>query len=499
MGTTVGWVSWIVNMIIPVLIFMFLNEMIFFSKDEADKDKTDVKSKKLHRKKLLQLIPLSPLGLFVIILASLVVSETLLNAFCVVLGVMDFTSDLAVVPQISQKAVFLYNISGSGFSNEYVLGVLFLGCLIALPILVLMIKRYCKVVSSSINMGLFVYMAVLYMYVTSTIITNPINELSLTASSLISSASFITMLLIFFLPFRDKIELMRQNENTDKLKQINTLPIIIFVLLVILLGLEVMLQKNGYMDLTYYLLILAFALILYSVSQVSYNILFRHIDEQLEIEALTRESKESQEEVILAFAEITEAKSGQTGQHVKRVSEYCRVLAQGMGMSQKEVENIRIASMMHDIGKMLISPEILEKIGSLTEEEFDVMKTHVVIGENLLHNAPGEIMSIARVVAQQHHEWWNGKGYLGMRGEQIALSARITAVADVYDALTSSRSYKKAWSSELARSKILDESGTHFDPKIVEVFDESFEEIVKLQNKYKDHITVTASQEKKEA
>jgi HD-GYP domain-containing protein (c-di-GMP phosphodiesterase class II) len=279
---------------------------------------------------------------------------------------------------------------------------------------------------------------------------------------------------------------MRKNENSQLIRQINTLPIINFFLQVILLGLEIMLQANGYMDLAYYLLILAFTLILYISAQLAYSILLRHIEERNEIEELSKESLAAQEQVTLAFAEITEAKSGQTGQHIKRVSEYSRVLAEGLGYEPHDVETIRIASMMHDVGKLLISPEILEKCGRLTDEEFEIMKTHVTIGENLLHNAPGEIMRVARVIAQQHHEKWNGMGYLGMKGEEIDRSARITAVADVYDALTSNRSYKKAWYSEQAFEMIKNERGEHFDPEVVDVFINRFDEFKAIQEKYAD-------------
>lgn len=191
-----------------------------------------------------------------------------------------------------------------------------------------------------------------------------------------------------------------------------------------------------------------------------------------------------QEEVILALAEITEAKSGQTGKHVKRVSEYCRILAENMGMSAAQVENLRLASMMHDVGKLLIPNEILEKESALTDEEYAIMKTHVIIGEQLLHNATGEVMKEARVVALEHHEQWDGSGYLGKKGEEISLSARIVAVADVFDALVSTRSYKTGWEPNKVYSMIVDESGKKFDPEVVSVFIKSYNKMLEVYNKF---------------
>lgn len=202
------------------------------------------------------------------------------------------------------------------------------------------------------------------------------------------------------------------------------------------------------------------------------------------IQQKTEEIINVQEEVILAFAEITEAKSGQTGQHVKRVSEYCRLLAEGMGMTADEVENLRVASMMHDVGKLMIPNEILEKDSSLSKEEYEIMKTHVTEGEMLLHNASGEIMHTARLVALQHHEQWNGGGYLGMKGEEISLQARIVAVADVFDALVSARSYKSGWEPNRVYSLIVEESGKKFDPEVVKVFVGNYSKMIDIYNKF---------------
>lgn len=204
----------------------------------------------------------------------------------------------------------------------------------------------------------------------------------------------------------------------------------------------------------------------------------------LEIKA--SQTMKIQEQVILAFAEITEAKSGQTGQHVKRVSEYSRVIAKGLELPEEEVEQIQIASMMHDVGKIMIPSEILEKPGKLTNQEFDIIKTHISTGEHLLHNALGDIMEKARIIALEHHEKWNGEGYLGKCRDEISLEGRIVAVADVFDALVSKRSYKKPWSPEEAFQKIVSESGEHFDPNIVTVFQNRYDEILHVLQQYQN-------------
>lgn len=481
--TLVIWVSGFVNMIIPALIFLFLNDRIFWS---GINEPTDKSSKREHRKKMWRLLPVSPIGLFVIIVAALVIVQVILSRILVAVGFIENKSDIMLIPILTETGLKISAEGQSSSSTDALLIMMVISVLIAVPITMLVIKRYCRVVGCSKNLGVFIYMAVLFMYVTSTLITLPLTNLSSMISNLISTGSFIIMLLIFYLPSADKIELMRQKENSAALEQINTLPVINFILLLILLALEFMLYRHGYLDPTYYIMILAFALMLYAASQISYSILLRHIEESSEIIKLSEQTIESQEEVTLAFAEITEAKSGQTGKHVKRVSEYSRVIAEALDLPPNEVNKIRIASMMHDIGKLLISPQILEKSGKLTDEEFTVMKEHVVIGENLLHNAPGEIMEMSRVIAQQHHEWWNGKGYLGMQGEEISLYARICAVADVYDALTSVRSYKKAWTAEEAFDIITKEAGTHFEPQVVWAFAQHFDEIKQVQEQYKD-------------
>ncbi len=194
-----------------------------------------------------------------------------------------------------------------------------------------------------------------------------------------------------------------------------------------------------------------------------------------------------QEEMIISFAEITENKSGQTGQHIKRVAEYSRILAGEMGLSDEEIENVRLASTMHDIGKLLIPSAILEKPARLTDEEFAEIKKHSSYGGELLENVEGDIMHLARTIALDHHERYDGKGYPdGKTGEDISIEGRIVAVADVYDALTSKRSYKEAWDEQRAYDEIVKGSGTQFDAAVVEAFKKAYSKIDETRKKYAD-------------
>lgn len=190
----------------------------------------------------------------------------------------------------------------------------------------------------------------------------------------------------------------------------------------------------------------------------------------------------SQESVILSFAEVMEGKSGETGNHVKRVAEYSAILAETMKFAPQRVVSIRLASMMHDIGKMIVPMEILEKPGKLSPEEWKIMKKHVSYGRQILSTAQGDVMVDARVIAEFHHERYDGQGYMmGLKGEEIPIIAQIVAVADVYDALTSARSYKKAWTSEAAREEILNQRGKQFAPVVVDAFEASYERIHQVE------------------
>ena len=202
------------------------------------------------------------------------------------------------------------------------------------------------------------------------------------------------------------------------------------------------------------------------------------------IQKQNKEAIDMRENLLLYCAELAEGKTGQVGQHVKRISEYTRILAKNMGLSTEEVEKLRLAAMFHNIGKLLIPPEILDKESTLTDEEFAVMKTHVVAGEQLLHNADIPVLETAREMAMDHHENWNGHGYLGKKEDEISLPARIVTVADMFDALISSRSYKTGWEPNKVYSTIIDETGKKLDPEMVKVFITSYREMLEVYNTY---------------
>lgn len=198
------------------------------------------------------------------------------------------------------------------------------------------------------------------------------------------------------------------------------------------------------------------------------------------------ELQHNQIELIYAFAEISENKSKFTGEHIKRVAEYMKVLGRASGFTEEYVEKLATASMMHDIGKLMIPEEILDKPSKLTDEEFEVMKNHVLYGEALLHNTTGDIMNMSRTIALQHHEKWDGTGYLGMKDTKIAYIARLIAVADVFDALMSKRYYKDGWDIDEAYNEIVNCSGKHFDPDVVQLFIDNFDEFKRIVEEIPD-------------
>jgi Response regulator containing a CheY-like receiver domain and an HD-GYP domain len=209
----------------------------------------------------------------------------------------------------------------------------------------------------------------------------------------------------------------------------------------------------------------------------------------LESVMLHEEIVATQKEIIFRMGEIGESRSKETGNHVKRVAEYSYLLALGLGLPQEEAEKIRMASPMHDIGKVAIPDAVLKKPGKLTDEEYEIMKTHTTIGYNLLKGSNRELLRTAAHIAYEHHEKWDGTGYpRGLKGEEIHLYGRITAVADVFDALGSDRVYKKAWELDRIINLFREERGRHFDPKLVDVFMEQLPRILEARDRYKDEL-----------
>jgi len=202
---------------------------------------------------------------------------------------------------------------------------------------------------------------------------------------------------------------------------------------------------------------------------------------------LHHEIEATQKEIVYKMGEIGETRSKETGNHVKRVANYSKELALLYGLDEEESEILFTASPMHDIGKVGISDDILKKPGKLTEEEFNIMKTHSSIGRSVLMGSTRPVLKAAEIVAHQHHEKWNGKGYpQGIAGEKIHIYGRITAVADVFDALGSDRCYKKAWDDEKIFKLFEEERGEQFDPQLVDIFLENKEIFLNVRDKYKD-------------
>jgi len=217
------------------------------------------------------------------------------------------------------------------------------------------------------------------------------------------------------------------------------------------------------------------------------NAFFAYVTDISAVINLQTEIEETQIEIVELMGMIGETRSKETGNHVKRVAEYSKLLALKLGLSEREAEMIRVASPMHDIGKVGIPDAILNKPGKLTYEEFEIMKMHSELGHDLLKFSQREILKIAAIVAHEHHEKYNGKGYpRGLKGEDIHIYGRITSVADVFDALGSERVYKKAWDLDCILKLLKEERGVSFDPQIIDLFLENLEEFLVIRDRYQD-------------
>ena len=204
---------------------------------------------------------------------------------------------------------------------------------------------------------------------------------------------------------------------------------------------------------------------------------------------LNTEIEETQKELMISLGEISEVRSIETGNHVKRVAEHSKLLALRYGLSEEEADIIFMASSMHDVGKMGITDTILSKPGKLTSAEFEIIKTHSSIGYEVLKNSNRAIMRAAAIIAMQHHEHYNGKGYpKGLTGESIHLYGRITAIADVFDALGSDRIYKKAWPLTQIVEYFTNEKGVQFDPVLVDTFLAHLPEFQKISDEFHDRL-----------
>jgi putative two-component system response regulator len=179
----------------------------------------------------------------------------------------------------------------------------------------------------------------------------------------------------------------------------------------------------------------------------------------------------SQAETILQLARVVEYRDEETGMHLQRMSAYCEILGHEIGLSGEECERLRLASQLHDVGKVAIPDSILLKHGKLTDGEFETIKTHAEIGHKMLAGSRSEIAQLGAAIALSHHEWWDGSGYpRGLAGEQIPRESRIAAIADVYDALTTDRVYRSAFPVKVAVEMMRAQRGTHFDPGLLDAF-----------------------------
>ncbi|PLY07256.1 MAG: response regulator receiver protein [Arcobacter sp.] len=206
-----------------------------------------------------------------------------------------------------------------------------------------------------------------------------------------------------------------------------------------------------------------------------------------ELFELHKEIEETQKEIIYRMGEIGETRSNETGQHVKRVALYSKLLATYYGLNEEKIDLLFTASPMHDIGKVGIPDSILKKPGKLTDNEFEFMKKHAELGYNILKNSKRKVLKAAAIVSYEHHEKWDGTGYpRGKKGEEIHIFGRITAIADVFDALASDRCYKKAWEDEKIFKLFEDEKGKSFEPKLIDLLFENKDKFIEIREQYKD-------------
>lgn len=202
---------------------------------------------------------------------------------------------------------------------------------------------------------------------------------------------------------------------------------------------------------------------------------------------LNTEVEDTQREILYMLGEAIETRSKETGSHVRRVAEYSRILGAGYGLSKREIELIMHASPLHDFGKIGIPDKILHKDAKLDGEEWDIMKSHTSLGEEMLNRSGREVMRAASIIAGQHHEWWDGSGYpRALKGDDIHIYARITSLADVFDALSSKRCYKKAWPLDEVTEYISSNSGKQFEPLLVDLLFKELDKFLEIQQLYPD-------------
>lgn len=206
-----------------------------------------------------------------------------------------------------------------------------------------------------------------------------------------------------------------------------------------------------------------------------------------EVRKATDDLVRSEREAILRLSKAAEYRDPETGSHLLRMACYSRLIAERLGLEVEAVELIHSAAPMHDVGKVGIADSILLKPGRLTPDEFTIMKRHAEIGYDILKDSPSRLLQCAARIALSHHEKFDGGGYPnGLAGTDIPLEGRIIAVADVFDALTSERIYKRAWSVEDARNLLVSNRGSHFDPACVDAFLGAWDQVMAIRDQYID-------------
>ena len=213
------------------------------------------------------------------------------------------------------------------------------------------------------------------------------------------------------------------------------------------------------------------------------------LNDELEkrVQLRTSELEQATEFLINKLAIVAELYDETTGKHILRVGKYSGLLARKLGLNEQVAFMIEKAAPMHDIGKIMIASDILTKPGKLSDDEFTLMKKHVDSVRELFDEHPSMMIQMAKSIAIHHHEKWDGSGYSkGLKGQAIPIEGRIVCIADVFDALTTSRPYKDAWTFDDAIAYLKDQSGIHFDPALVDIFVASTSEVKAIQEMYKD-------------
>lgn len=223
------------------------------------------------------------------------------------------------------------------------------------------------------------------------------------------------------------------------------------------------------------------------VEQDLVDVFLRNVSMALQNVRLRQDIEAAQKDMVYMLANALETRSGETGNHVKRVALFCRRLSELMGLDEDEIETVFLAAPLHDIGKIGVPDAILNKPGRLTDEERAVMERHAPLGYRMLSGSRHALLQAGAMIARDHHENWDGTGYPDKRaGEDIHIYGRIAAIADVFDALTSARVYKPAWPYEKVRDFLEEQRGKKFDPKITDLFLAHYQDFVAIRDAHPD-------------